>query len=123
MVTLTGSPFKGNQLKAETGKKVHFRLLVVVHAAALSAQSSDETVAEIVYFERWRGGVDTRNDLSGPRRALSRDGFVYHERAERWAHFMIWWVLADVPARELRQSSIITPPPPPRGGGVDTTFS
>ena len=28
MVTLTGSPFKGNQLKAETGKIVHFWLLV-----------------------------------------------------------------------------------------------
>ena len=27
MVTLTGSPFKGNQLKAETGKIVHFWLL------------------------------------------------------------------------------------------------
>jgi len=26
MVTLTGSPFKGNQLKAETGKIVHFWL-------------------------------------------------------------------------------------------------
>ena len=30
MVTLTGSPFKGNQLKAETGKIVHFWLLVVL---------------------------------------------------------------------------------------------
>ena len=28
MVTLTGSPFKGNQLKAGTGKIVHFWLLV-----------------------------------------------------------------------------------------------
>ena len=28
MVTLTGSPFKGNHLKAETGKIVHFWLLV-----------------------------------------------------------------------------------------------
>ena len=28
MVTLTGSPFKGNELKAETGKVVHFWLLV-----------------------------------------------------------------------------------------------
>ena len=28
MVTLTGSPIKGNQLKAETGKIVHFWLLV-----------------------------------------------------------------------------------------------
>jgi len=28
MVTLTGSPFKANQLKAETGKIVHFWLLV-----------------------------------------------------------------------------------------------
>ena len=28
MVTLIGSPFKGNQLKAETGKIVHFWLLV-----------------------------------------------------------------------------------------------
>ena len=28
MVTLTGSPFKGNHLKAETGEIVHFWLLV-----------------------------------------------------------------------------------------------
>jgi len=28
MVTLAGSPFKGNQLKAETGNIVHFWLLV-----------------------------------------------------------------------------------------------
>jgi hypothetical protein len=31
MVTLTGSPFKGNQLKAEMGKIVHFWLLVGGH--------------------------------------------------------------------------------------------
>ena len=29
MVTLIESPFKGNQLKAETGQIVHFWLLVV----------------------------------------------------------------------------------------------
>jgi hypothetical protein len=34
MVTLTASPFKGNQLKAETGKIAHCWLLVVVGAGS-----------------------------------------------------------------------------------------
>ena len=51
MVTLTGSPFKGNQLKAETGKIVHFWLLVEPRDA--KRQCRGDAFYDFRHSEEW----------------------------------------------------------------------